>query len=64
MTKVAGINVQPCATSFNILRGFSRIRFVKEISKIYCLNLDIVLKLNVNPIAQHKLPISKYAILL
>ena len=54
----------PLRASLNALRGFSHIRFVEEISAIYCLKLGIALKPNVYPIAQHKLPIGKYAILL
>ena len=47
----------PLPASLNAKRGFSHIRFVEEISAKYCLKLGIALKLNVYPIAQHKLPI-------
>ena len=54
----------PLQLSLNAKRCFSHIRFVEEISAKYCLKLGFALKLNVYPIAQHKLPISKYTILL
>ena len=54
----------PLRASLNALRGFSHIRFIEEISAKYSQKLGIALKPNVYPIAQHKLPIGKYAILM